>query len=83
MTARLGELASLPTLVVSAYHDPIAPPAAGRVLRDGIPGARYVEFENASHGLPVTHASEVNALLGEHFSTARESSVRSISGKGR
>lgn len=64
---RLGELAGLPTLVASAAHDPIAPPALGRVLAAGIPGARYVEFAAASHGLPITHPAETNAMLREHL----------------
>ena len=80
LTPRLGELANLPTLVVSGYYDPIAPPRSGQVLRDGIPGARYVELADASHGLPITHADRVNSLLLEHLSvvavaaTGRESS---------
>ena len=49
---RLGELAGLPSLVVNAVHDPIAPPRAGRVLA-GIPGSRYVELPDASHGVPI------------------------------
>lgn len=67
---RLGELAGLPTLVVSAAHDRIAPPAAGRALADGIPGARYVEIPDASHGVPILQADRINALLLEHVSTA-------------
>jgi len=66
-TPRLGELAEIPTLVVSAAHDPIAPPKAGRKLANGISGAKYVEISNASHGLPITHAEKVNSLLREHF----------------
>lgn len=65
---RLGELAGLSALVVSAAHDPIAPPRSGWALRDGLRNARYVEFSDASHGLPITHAARVNALLREHLS---------------
>jgi|SRR5579883_324005 len=67
LSDRLGELAGLPVLVVAAAHDPIAPPRAGLALRDGLAGARYVEVAEASHGLPITHASLVNSLLREHF----------------
>jgi pimeloyl-ACP methyl ester carboxylesterase len=66
-TTRLKELAGLPTLVVSAAEDPIAPPAAGRGIAAGIPGARYVEIPDASHGVPIHQAGRVNALLIEHF----------------
>ncbi len=64
---RLGELATLPTLVVSAAHDPIAPPSAARALAAGIPGAVYREIDDASHGLPITHPVRVNDLLRTHF----------------
>jgi aminoacrylate hydrolase len=69
-SARLGELAGVPALVVSAAHDPIAPPGAGRALAAAIPGARYIEAPDASHGLPITHAAWVNRLLDEHLSAA-------------
>jgi pimeloyl-ACP methyl ester carboxylesterase len=69
-TPRLAELAGIPTLVVSAAHDPIAPPFAGRAIAAGIPRARFVEFADASHGLPISHADGVNALLWAHLAGA-------------
>lgn len=66
-TARLGELAALPALVVSASHDRIAPPRAGRAMADAIPGARFVEIADASHAAAIQHAAQINALLAEHF----------------
>ena len=69
---RLNELAGLPTLVVSAAHDPIAPPRIGRPLATGIRDAQFVQIVDASHGLPVTHAAAVNELLAEHFATAEK-----------
>lgn len=68
---RSAALAGLPTLVVAAAHDPIAPPRAGRALAAGIPDARYVEIADASHGLPITHAEQVNALLADHLRTVQ------------
>jgi pimeloyl-ACP methyl ester carboxylesterase len=70
-TPRLGQLAGLPTLVVSAAHDPIAPPSAGRALAAGIPGARYVEVAQASHGLPIQEAAATTTMLEAHFALAR------------
>jgi pimeloyl-ACP methyl ester carboxylesterase len=70
LTPRLGELAGVPTLVVSAAHDPIAPPSAGRAIAAGLPGARYVEIADASHGVPIQQADRVNALLLDHFARA-------------
>jgi pimeloyl-ACP methyl ester carboxylesterase len=67
---RLGELAGLPTLVVSAAHDRIAAPASGRAMAAAIPGARYVELPDAAHGATIQCATEVNALLMEHFSAS-------------
>lgn len=69
-TLRLGELAGLPTLVVSAAHDPIAPPWAGRALTAGIPGARYIEVAQASHGLPIQEAAATAVMLEAHFTLA-------------
>jgi pimeloyl-ACP methyl ester carboxylesterase len=67
LTRRLRELAGKPTLVVSGAHDPIAPPGLGRAIARGIVGARYVEFGDASHGLPIHRAGRVNALLLDHL----------------
>ena len=66
-TGRLGRITHTPTLVMSALHDPIAPPRHGRALAGAIPGAAYVEFNDASHGLPIQHATRVNQLLLEHL----------------
>ncbi|CAN5337618.1 alpha/beta fold hydrolase [soil metagenome] len=66
---RLGELGGIRTLAVSAAHDPIAPPRHGRAIADAIPGARYVEFADASHGLPISHSAQINELLTNHFQT--------------
>jgi 3-oxoadipate enol-lactonase len=69
-TSRLGEIADIPTLVLSASHDPIAPPVFGCALASAIAGARFVEFEDASHGLPIQHPARVNTLLREHIDAA-------------
>ncbi len=65
---RLGELAGVPTLVMSGAHDLIAPPKLGKQLAGGIPGARYEEFADAAHGLPIQFPERTNALLRDHFS---------------
>jgi aminoacrylate hydrolase len=72
---RLGELSGLPTLVISGAHDPIAPPACGKEIASLIGGARFVEFPDASHALPIQCAAEVNSLLLEHLTTASSLSV--------
>lgn len=70
LTPRLNELAAIPTLVVSARHDPIARPAYGRAIAAGIPGAHFVELEQTSHGAPIQFASEMNHLLRTHLDQA-------------
>ena len=60
-------LFGIPTLVVSAAHDRIARPEFGRALAAGVPGARYVELENAAHGIPIERPAQINKLLLEHF----------------
>lgn len=72
-TARLPELAGIPALVVSAAHDPIAPPRFGQALAARLPGSRYVEFPDAAHGLPIQEAAAINALLAEHIGQAESS----------
>jgi len=74
-TARLGELAGLPTLVVGARYDRIARLQVVRKLASDIPGSRLVEFDDAAHGVTIQCASKINALLHEHFSRASESGV--------
>lgn len=59
-----------PALVVSARHDPIAPPELGRKLAAGLAESRYVELADAAHGAPIEHAERVNALIEEHLSAA-------------
>jgi aminoacrylate hydrolase len=68
--ARLAELGSIPTLVVSAAEDRLAPPSTGRALAALIPGSRYVEIADAGHGLPIHRAVETNTLLAEHWGAA-------------
>lgn len=57
------ELAGIPTLVLSAEHDPIAPPRYGRMLAAAIPGARFAEMPDASHGVTIQKAEEINEQL--------------------
>jgi pimeloyl-ACP methyl ester carboxylesterase len=69
-TARLGELAGIPTLVVSATEDPIAPPRFGAALAAAIPGARYEELPDASHGVTIQQPEVINTLLRRHVAAA-------------
>jgi pimeloyl-ACP methyl ester carboxylesterase len=69
LAARLPALAGVPAMVISAAHDPIAPPSVGRLMAAAIHGARYLEAADASHGLPITHAGWVNSVLAGHLAS--------------
>ena len=68
--SRLPGLSRIPTLVVSGAHDPIAPPHLGKRIAEGIAGARFLTFADASHALPIQCAERLNPLLREHLQTA-------------
>ena len=74
-TRGLDTLADLPTLVVSGARDLIARPVLGRALANGIPNARYVEFADAGHALPIECAAATNDLLLAHLETADSQGV--------
>lgn len=69
-TDALQRLEAIPTIVMSGEHDPIAPPRFGRALAAAIAGARYEEIADASHGMTIHRAAQVNALLQEHLAMA-------------
>jgi pimeloyl-ACP methyl ester carboxylesterase len=70
VTSRLGELSGIPTLVISSEFDVIAPPSSGKAIAKGIPEARYIEIENASHAFPILQAERCAALIEEHLAAA-------------
>lgn len=48
---------SVPTLVLQAQEDAIAPPEVGRYIRDAIPGSRYAELDTTGH-VPILSAPD-------------------------
>lgn len=66
-TNELARLADIPTMVLSATHDPIAPPRFGEAMAKAIPGAYFIEIEKASHGVPIHLASTVNKYIENHL----------------
>jgi pimeloyl-ACP methyl ester carboxylesterase len=71
-TPRLPELAGIPTLVISAHHDPVAPPKLGQALAAAIPGARFTELASASHGVTIQKPELVNEHLRAHIAGAED-----------
>ncbi len=65
--SRLGELASIPTLVLVADEDRIAPPISARETAERIGTARYLELRDSAHGVTIQRAAEVNTILEAHF----------------
>ncbi|HTG43328.1 MAG TPA: alpha/beta fold hydrolase [Verrucomicrobiae bacterium] len=66
---RLGELATIPTLVLSAEHDPIALPHYGRMLAAGIPGAQFEIMTGSSHGVTIQNADQISQRLRKFLDT--------------
>ncbi len=64
-SARLGELAGIPTWVLSADLDPIAAPRYGVALAKAIPGAHHLQLPAASHAVTLHDPERVNAPLRE------------------
>ncbi|TAG08485.1 MAG: alpha/beta fold hydrolase [Verrucomicrobia bacterium] len=77
-TPSISKLAGLPTLVVGARHDRIATLEIVRALASCIPDSRLVEFDDAAHGVTITHAAAVNALLVTHFINTPSADSESI-----
>lgn len=70
VSGRLGEISGIPTWVLSAAEDPIAPPRYGRRLASRIRGARYEEMEDASHGVTLFRGDEVACRLRQFMAAA-------------
>jgi 3-oxoadipate enol-lactonase len=64
-----GELPAVtaPTLVISGAEDVATPPAMGRALADGIPGAEFVELAGAAHLGNVERPDAVTDLIRSHL----------------
>ena len=68
-SGRLGALAGIPALVISARHDPVALPKYGRQLAQLLPGATFEEMLSSSHGAIIQEADEVSRRLERFFHT--------------
>lgn len=56
---------AVPTLVLTASEDRVAPPAHARQMAERIPGARLVELSGAGHISNIEAPEAFNAALGE------------------
>lgn len=67
--SELPRLAALRCQVLSGWLDPIATHAANVALAAGT-GAQHHVWDDASHALPIQHASTINAMLRAHMAAA-------------
>jgi pimeloyl-ACP methyl ester carboxylesterase len=72
ISAKLGTLAAIPTMVLSAEHDPIARPAYGRRLASLIPGASFEVLPGASNAVTIHSAETVNERMRTFFRTSQD-----------
>jgi 3-oxoadipate enol-lactonase len=56
-----------PTLVIAGAHDVVTPPADGKFIAVGIPGAQYAEL-NASHLSNIEDSADFTSTLVRFFS---------------
>jgi 3-oxoadipate enol-lactonase len=56
-----------PTLVIAAAQDPAAPPEQGRLIADGIRGARLRLVEGAAHLATIERPDDVTGLILAHL----------------
>lgn len=62
LTARIPEI-TLPTLLIWGDADPVSPVAVGRRMAELLPKADLKIVSGGTHGLAITHAAEVAALI--------------------
>jgi pimeloyl-ACP methyl ester carboxylesterase len=64
-----GSLSAIraPTLVISGREDPATPPSHGRVIVDGIPGARFELIDDAAHLANLQRPDLVTGLIERHL----------------
>jgi 3-oxoadipate enol-lactonase len=60
--SELGSIAA-PTLVIAAAEDPATPPEHGRVIAEGIRGARFELIAEAAHLASIERAEQVTPLM--------------------
>jgi pimeloyl-ACP methyl ester carboxylesterase len=76
----LSRLRDIPTLVMSAELDPIAPPRYGRRLGDLIPGSQYLEIRGASHAVTICSPHLVNEPLAKFLAASEAMSPQRFPG---
>jgi len=63
ISARLGDLAKIPAMVISGEHDPIALPRFGRELAERLGNASFEVIPGVSHAVVIQQAGRINDRL--------------------
>jgi len=63
ISARLGDLAKIPAMVISGEHDPIALPEFGRELAERLGNASFEVIPGVSHAVVIQQAVRINDRL--------------------
>lgn len=66
---KLPQINHIPSLIISGKFDVVAPPTEGERLAAALDGA-FECWDDAAHGLPITHKERTNARLLEHLLAA-------------
>nr|MDT0662924.1 alpha/beta hydrolase [Micromonospora sp. DSM 115978] len=67
----------VPVLIIQGDKDAVLPyPVTGRRLHPMLPGSKLVTLQNAPHGIPWTHANEVNRAMLEFVARAPAMAAR-------
>ena len=77
---RTGDLDGLgmPTLAISAEHDPVTTPASMQGLADAIPGGRHVSIDGASHLAVLEDPATAAGLIAGHIADAERVAAASV-----
>jgi proline-specific peptidase len=73
VTPRLGEI-DVPTLILSGRYDE-STPAQNEIMRDGIPGAEWIVFEQSAHCAPVEEPHAFREAVERFVSHIGESDI--------
>ena len=75
---RAVELIDVPTLLIAATHDPLAPPELLAAIRSSVPASEFVTIDGAGHYSNLDHASEFTRALRAHLVRARSNESQRI-----
>ncbi len=67
-TEKLREVET-PALVIHGELDPVVDPSGGRALRDALPRARLITYDDMAHDIPSFLAGEIAGAVAAHVAS--------------